>query len=555
MTPAARERTLMALFGVLPALWVVQARGAAIGPFSVDLAGHLWNGWAFGQAGWFHTRMTGWPDGVDLLPAVGGWLDLFGVAALRHLVPLELAYDLVIGVYLVVAGLGAWVLARALGATRPAAVVAGLMLQLDGFVLTHLHGGRPEQVGLGFLSLLLGLALMTWRGTGRAAPVLAGLACALLALVSWELFLLGGLCLAFALPFLRWDSRPPGLGRRLLLAGGVALATAGPWVVFFLLHAARVRAFDEAEFSRQLAGAASAPLLGMLEPGRTHPPIGALTCLLLLPWTLRRRALIVGLGLGLAAALLFAAGPHPGLRVPGDLGFSGPFGALHGLPVLGWFHWPDRLLATWSLAAAAAAALALDLAARRRRWLAVVLAPLLLAGAIGEALLGQRWPGPTWRLEHPHDLTRLAELPEPGAVLDLPIQPDPARHLPYQIDQLTHGRPILLGHVLAHLQDRSFSERLERDPVLSWFHELMGDKAPSRERFSPEDFSALVEAGYAFVTLHKRGWPQARWARSEALLRKSLGEPVIQQGPDWICWRLPRADNKGGHPWPSKSSP
>ena len=143
MNRARWERSAAVLLGVLPALWVARAHGDALGPFSVDLAGHLWNGWAFGRAGYFHNRMTGWPDGVDLLPAVGGWLDVFAVAALRQIMPLASAYNLVIGLYVVVAGLGAWVLARALGASRPAALLAGLLLQLDGFVLTHLHGGRP----------------------------------------------------------------------------------------------------------------------------------------------------------------------------------------------------------------------------------------------------------------------------------------------------------------------------------------------------------------------------------------------------------------------------
>jgi hypothetical protein len=549
----AWERALPALLLVLPALWLARAGGDALGPFSVDLAGHLWNGWAFGQAGFFHTRMAGWPEGVDLLPSVGGWLDVLGVAALRRILPLGVAYNLVIGLYVVVVGLGAWVLARALGASRPAALVAGLCLQLDAFVLTHLRGGRPEQVGLGFLALLLGLALLSWRGQGRWAPPLAGLAMAALALVSWELLLLGGLCLACALPFLAWDARPPGLGRRLALAAGVMLATAGPWVAVFLIHTAGVRAFDESGFSRQLAVSASAPLLGILEPGRPHPPYLALACLALLPWSLRRRPLVLGLLAGLAAALLFALGPQPCLRHPGDLAAVGPFALLHRLPVLGWFHWPDRLLATWSLAAAVAGGLAVDLAARRHRALAIGLGAALVLGAGFEAWRFDRWPGPTWRIPHDAVIGRLATLPEPGAVLDLPIQPDPAHHLTYQVEQLSHGRPILLGHVLPHLQSTALGDRVERDPVLSWFHELMRDAAPARERFAPEEFAGLQQAGYAFVVLHQRGWHRPRWVRSEALLRSSLGDPVIQQGSEWICWRLPGAVEEGRHRWPRKN--
>lgn len=539
-------RWLPALLVALPVGWVVAARGAAFGRFTVDLAGHLWSGWAVGRDGILHTRTIGWPEGVDLLPALGGWLDLILVGLLRQVLPLELAYNGVVGLYLVIAGLGGWLLARTLGASRPAALVAGVLLQLDGFVLLHLTGGRVEQVGLGLVACLVALVLRTWTGHGRHAPVLAAGVAALLAFASWELTLLAGLVVVFTLPFLVRLERAPGLLRRLGVLAATTLVLAGPWVGLFVARTAGVRAFDEAAFSLVLSGKASVGLLGWFLPGTARPCWLALLALLALPWTARRghRLLWLGWGVGLALCLLLALGPAPGLLAPGDPthGAWGPFAWFHGLPVLGWFHWPDRLLATWSLAAVVAVALAVDALGRRWRWAAVVVAALVVADAWVEARQAGRLPTGHYRVPEHSGAEQLALLPQAGAVLDLPPRPQPVQHLQYQLLQIRHGRPLRFHHHLQHLRGESGANSLAGDPVLAWFEGLMHGQQEARDPFSTRELEGLRTAGFAFVTLHRQGWPEHRWQRARALLLESLGEPVIQQGSAWICWRLPGMD-------------
>ena len=534
---------LVLLLLALPLLWVVMARGAAFGHFSVDLAGHLWTGWAVGRDGLLHTGMIGWPEGYDLLPALGGWLDLWLVALVRTVLPLELAYDLVVAGYLVVAGLGGWLLARNLGVSSPAALVAGLLLQLDGFVLQHLGGGRPELVALGLMALFLGLAHRAWRGRCPNAPWQAGLAGALLLLASWELSLLAGMVLLVLLPFMFWASRPPGLGKRLrdmALVGGLI---AVPWAGLFLARAGQVRGLDEGEFWLRTASHASVGLLGWFGPGSARPGWLVLITLLALPLTLRarHRRLWLGVLLGLAVSLVLALGPNPGLWGPGP-GQSagwGPFALLQGLPLLGWFHWPDRLLAVWSLAAVVAAALLVDALGRRRRWLGVVAACLLVADAGLEAGWAGRWPTGRYRIpEHP-GAQQLGALPGSGAVLDLPPQPNPVNHLHYQLAQIHHGRPIRHHHHLTHLVGPGGSDGVDQQPLLTWFQALMHGQALEREPFTEAELGGLRQAGFDYLVLHQPGWPPQRWARARDLLLESLGEPVIQQGQSWICWRLP----------------
>jgi hypothetical protein len=541
--PEGGPSHLALLLLALPALWVLLARGAAFGSFSVDLAGHLWTSWAVGRDGLLRTGVIGWPEGYDMLPALGGWLDVALVALLRCVLPLELSYDLVVAGYVVVAGLGGWLLARNLGASSGAALVAGLLLQLDGFVLQHLTGGRPELVALGFMALFLGLAHRAWRGRCPNAPWLAGLAGALLLLASWELSLLAGLVLVVLLPFQLWSSRPPGLGERLrgmvLVGGLIAL----PWVGLFLARASRVRGLDEGAFWLQTASHASVGLLGWFGPGTARPGWLLLLALLALPLTLRQRHRMLGFGvlLGLALSLALALGPHPALWSPGpgQAASWGPFALLQGLPVLGWFHWPDRLLAVWSLAAVIAAALAVDALGRRRRWLGVLVACLLLADAGIEAGLAGRWPRGRYRIPAHAGAEQLAALAGAGAVLDLPPQPNPVNHLHYQLIQIRHGRPIRHHHHLRHLLEPGVDDGVDQQAVLSWFHALMQGGAPERGPFEVAELAQLRSAGFGFVVLHQPGWPPQRWARARDLLLESLGEPVIQQGQTWICWRLP----------------
>ena len=126
----------------LPLLALSQAQHGAFGRFSVDLAGHLWTGWSAARGPLTRSPWIGFPDGVDLMPIVGGWLDVWLVGLLSPALGLVTAYNLTCALYGVVVGLGGQLLARSIGASALSAGVAGLLLQLDPFILHHLMGGR-----------------------------------------------------------------------------------------------------------------------------------------------------------------------------------------------------------------------------------------------------------------------------------------------------------------------------------------------------------------------------------------------------------------------------
>ncbi|MBK7760958.1 MAG: hypothetical protein IPI35_32015 [Deltaproteobacteria bacterium] len=527
----------------LPLLALSQAQHGAFGRFSVDLAGHLWTGWSAARGPLTRSPWIGFPDGVDLMPIVGGWLDVWLVGLLSPALGLVTAYNVTCALYGVVAGLGGQLLARSIGASALGAGVAGLLLQLDPFILHHLMGGRPEQVGLGFVALALGAALLVWRGALR--PLWAGLAGALMLFVSWELSLLCALCLAFLSPFLPRDAPPGAWGRW----GRAALACtifAGPWVFLFLSRASGVRAMDEGDFALETAWRASVGLLGWLSWGSVRPGALVMLSLLFLPWTLRAedRRLGVGALLGLLGAWVLALGPSPGLWAPGprmEVVWA-PFVWLQSFPVLGWFHWPDRLLCVFSLAGVCAVSRIIDCVEYIKHksfyMIQIIVAIVFLTASASENQRSGRWPVAEYEPLARAPSQALGALPEEGAVLDLPIQPAAVQHLNYQIEQLGHERPILFHMALSHLQDPSLAARVAEDPLLSWFRALMEPGERPARQFTEADLAGLRSQGFRFVVLHKRGWPPPRWKVARESLTMSLGEPFLRDGTDWLCWRL-----------------
>ena len=543
MSAALRRRLELAALLLVPILMLARGGRASLGRATVDKSGHLWMGWHASREAPFYTELLAFPEGLDLMPVLGGWLDVILVGFFSRFIALEPAYNLVLALYFLVAGVAAWALARALDAPR-GALVAGLLLQLDGFAWIHMDGGRPEQVGLGFVALAA-VALLELRRLPGDAPwwkaALLGVMGGSVLWVSWELALLTVLCTGLILPFVlrRGHLRAAGIG------AAAALAVHGPWVLFFLLRTSAVREIDEGHFSLEVARRASVGLLSWLGPG-ARPTWAAMLCLLAVPFATKERRLWLPVLAGLAALFVFALGPDPGLwssnmppgqPMPPTFGVQGPFLWLQDLPVLGWFHWPDRLLAAWSVAAAAAAGVVVQRLPGRWAW-GVGLGLVLLAA--GEQ--SRQLPVTSLSAQPKPELLALDELAS-GAVLDFPIQPAPEHHLHYQMMQLTHGRPILFNMVLDHLSDGAVKAMVQRDPVLSWFASLMERRPPSQPEWGRAELEHLRAQGFGVVALHQRGWPKQKWLAGREALQDVLGPAQVRGERAYLAWELPQAQD------------
>jgi len=67
----------LALFTAMPATWWWHAGDRVFGPRSMDQTGHHWTIWSASRGPVTRTDLVAWPEGADLLPILGGWLDIF----------------------------------------------------------------------------------------------------------------------------------------------------------------------------------------------------------------------------------------------------------------------------------------------------------------------------------------------------------------------------------------------------------------------------------------------------------------------------------------------
>jgi len=509
----------------------------------MDLVGHLSTMLHCSMGQPFETTMVAWPRGADLLTIVGGWLDIFLACPLVEPIGLRWAYNLVFGAYVILAGVGGFVLARTLGASRWAAVVAGLLLQLDGFLLRNLCDGRLEQGAIGFMALAIAGAIHCWRRPSWPAAIGAGLAGAATVWASWELALFLALAMLLLSPWLIRGERAPGAWQRWLLAAAVTAVLAGPWAWFFLERASEARDLHEGLQTVADARIASVGLLAAVA-GRTtaNPATLPLLALLALPWTVRSkdRGLWIGLGVLLLVCLLLALGPDPGLVRAGDLPALegwGPYAWLQGLPVLGWFHTPNRFLCLFSLAAPVAVALLLDRLAPRLGMLGGVVALLVVISADIESRWGGYQPHGGYHIPDHDGLQQLALAPGDGAVLDLPVREHRLHVLPYQAMQLTHRKPIPYHMTSPLLTQQGIGEREQRNGFLRWFRaQVAGVQV---EPFEPSELGLLGSYGYGWVVLNATILPPKAQARTTSAMIEALGPPDLQDGDRWLCWALP----------------
>ncbi len=543
--PAHKRFLPLVALGALPLLWFSQAGGRVLGARTMDLVGHLSNILFATKGQLTRTTMVAHPLGADLMAINGGWADILLAWPLAELFGLSTAYNAVFALYVLLAGVGAWVLARCLGASPWAAAVAGLLLQLDGFMLRNLTDGRVEQGALGMVALALAGALRCWRAPGWLPVLATGLAGAAVVYMSWELALFLGLAVLLLAPALLWRERCWAAASRWGAALAIAAALAGPWALVFLQRASQTRDLYEGLQTLEDARLASVGLLAWFaELGASHPAYLGLAALLLLPWSCRRRdrPLWLAAGLGLVLTLALALGPDPGLHRPGDLLSGkdawGPYAWVQSLPIVGWFHTPDRLLCAWSLACPVAAALLLDWLASKRRgpWIATALGGLMVATAVLEARAGARWPRGDFAIPHSPALRQLAAIPGEGALLDLPPHRHRLRVLPYQALQLAHQRPIPYHMASPLLTTDVIGPMLSSEPFFAWFARA---GSGTQGRLDPDALAGLRRHGLRFVALHVNLVPPKQRGSIRRAMERALGEPILRDGQHWSCWELP----------------
>ncbi len=565
MPPSARAPRLAVLVALVGAVALMTwpapqalVSGELLGHATGDLADHVQGAWAFVEdlrsgRDPLRTHLSHYPTPLPLwfVDPLGA---LLGAAGWR--IDAARSWDLVLLAQVFLATAVAYGAGRDLTGARSAGLLTAAIAGPSPYLLSLLHSGLSEMVGL---APLIGAIWASLRATGRdprgrpAPRWMAPLAGLLIGLCAWQAFYYA----AFAGLFLLCCVPGRGLLARLrpvAIAGAGALVVAAPALALLW---GTLRGAGGAVGEHNAPGWASGgpppatDLLTFLRPGAYYFPdtpalgnpgilhvnyLGWVALLLALLALLRpRSAGPRAAPLALPAALYGLLMLGPGLVLGGrHLGLPLPLALLYlGPSPFALVHHPYRMVAVGMVLLGLLAGLAsLRLSPALR---------LLLAGAVlaETALLS---PAP-WPLQ-------TTPLPGPAAWQERPrggsgLAPDAtAQNRRYQLAQLRHGRAVPYG-VNVFLPDALAEDAL----VNGLLRDLDDPRARARNRDVPARRdpvpaarpgpSQLAEWGFGALILHRDALSPAEWARADQRLRAAWGPPT-RTGSWGAAWTLRR---------------
>lgn len=538
-----RPHLLAACFFMLLAAGIctpvlLEPSALALGHPEADTWNHVW-GYAHVAQAWTggsltHTNAMGgggslWfidtPMATLLVPVT--WV--FGPIA---------SYNLSIFINLSLAGYASWGLARHLSGSSSAALFTGVVCALSPYLLSQVHSGISESIGVGCFALST-WAWVLWREQGSwQKAALAGLALGAAVLSSWYT----GLFALLLLPAAVW-----GMGRSHLRTLPIALvlflALTLPTLIAFqsTLSAADALVLrDPARVWGALVGHNSVDILAWIWPSAA-PDLEArfdealrtgvyLGWALLLPAALAahqgfaKRWIAAGLCVGILALgpfLCIAGGPA---LLPNGQPIPLPFLALIELvpglaPISHAFRFTAPLLLCLGIAAAFAVRTRPALLWLLPLWVLETSAARTLPTAIAPAQVPMIY----------------ATLPNDNlSVMDLPMSRQVLARSDLALFQLSHGHPIVYGlndPTPVALRDKALVRHvlaLERSPVASL--------APGVSAWSlVAGCRALAEQDVGYIVLHLQHTPAHLKAPMTQLLDTACGPHEVKDQA--LLWR------------------
>lgn len=517
--------------------------------------GYWWVGEAISQGQWpAWTPLLSYPDGGTLyfIDTVQALLS----APIQWLVGPAMAFNMIIMFGFALSAWGAWLLAYRLTGDAVCSGIAMVIYGASPHLLGQAYNGISETVCAGWLpialwSLLHFLDRPTWR---RALGL--GAAMAITMLTSWYYGLFAVIATAV---IVGWRAaRQPWVQpwvRSILRLGGAALTgllLVAPALILFRtsLDAPDALVTRDPEFVQaSLLYHNITDLVAFFRPSKVASPDllalygEQLVIVIYLGWvglmllgyalvaTRRHREFGPWIWLGVFF-FIFSLGPYlnmnggmveiDGRRVP--LPFLPLFDAL---PLFSRISHPFRFVVGVSLAVSLLAAHGLRHMTRHVGFRARSGLVLLLSGlALLEFRLGSpaTLPVPTSDAVIPKAYSEMAQDPEPGAVLDLPLTVPNLERAVYVWYQTAHGRPVPWG-----LND-PMPEQLLKNRLTATLIRFEAHRSLSMSPGLPEldlvvGSMALADQGYRYIVLHERLYPEFKQIQVEALLTGLFGAP------------------------------
>lgn len=477
-----------------------------------------------------HNDAYYWPVG-DAPWLAGNGSEGFPYAPLHWLLGWPLASTVWLVGVLTLNGVAGFALARAAGASPPAALTAAPATTLLLFTVHELGAGRFTQVSVCWLVFFLAAWLRFLDSPTRPRALAAAALLAVTCFFYWYYGLFGvmagGLLLAFR--------RAPV--RRLAEFSVAFLVLVAPLLWVFLRYWSSIPGTGEDVFPHpEAVGDSTWPAVPFLVTGGRHAGLALpfTTCALAVVGLVRKEDRWKGLALG-AVAVWFAA------LLAGPLIPNGPYEWVYGLAgPLRRFWWPYRHVVGLNVALIALAARGAEPLVRRFTWLGPVLAlsiPLQLQAQ------GAPWHAQFTRVTLPDPFYEKVRA-LPGEVLvEPPLAPQTASAQTPLMYQLIHRKKLLAGHALwvdrvrpdawdAFVAENSFlaeMQRLER-----------GELAEGVFRFEAADLETLRDMGIGTFVLNREYFVISLKDLAEAyekVFKGLFGKPAVT-GKRALAWSI-----------------
>lgn len=464
----------------------------------------------------YFTHLLFYPDGVTLLYHNFAWVNIALWLPLQALFGEGVAYSLLFMFILAFNGFTTFLLAREVTGARVPAFFAGIVVAFWPYTLSH--PDHPNLIFVAWIPLALLYLRRTLNSGRRRDALLAGVFIALVGITRWQMLVMGGFLLGFYLLYrLLLDRQARSFQRiRLLLFTGFVAGLLMLPLLAPVLAGQLTRNNPEELFLNQEDD--QTDLLAYFIPSRYHPIWGEAVSTVydrlqvnkafypFLGYTVLLLALF-GLYTGwpdsrlwfLAALLYVLLALGPRLLVGGRNLFPLPYALIDDFFFIKIIRRAHRLNVFLSiplaiLVAYGAHALLRSRITRPHRYFVTTLLLLLLVAEFAVKY-------PTYSLETPTWFSQLAQEPGEFGLLTIPMN---LRDLPDKANmyyQLTHGKPLVEGHVSRPPED-AFAF-IESVPLLAHLREE-GEEPPADVPDVSRQLRLLDQANVRYIILNKR---------------------------------------------------
>jgi hypothetical protein len=533
--------------------WPVIGRlGTAFPASDGDAWVHLWTfNWVkealqSGQNPFF-TDLLFYPNGVSLAYHNIAWLHIAAWLPLQALVGPEAAYSLVFLAAFVLNGFAAYLLAREIAGSAPAAFIGGLIVAFWPYTLSH-HN-HPNLILIAWIPLAILYLKRFFDRRQLPDALLAAIFIALIGLTRWQLLVIGGFLIGFYVLYRLLAEKQARTMRALAVLAGVGLLS-------ILIMAPLLAPVVSAQLTRENPEAlfvdeevAQTDLLAYLVPSRYHPLWGDAAFQLTENFSVNRVFVpFIGFSVLLLAIygsivnwrrarfwiaivslyMLLALGPD--LHINGRvIGLPMPYGLIEDLFFIKIVRHPDRFNVVLSIPMAILATMGVASLLQRersRRW-SLGVAALVMALVLLEYIVSY----PTFPASIPDWYMKLADEPGRFGLLGIPMAPRASPDKAYMYYQTRHGKPLVEGHV-SRPPDDAF-DFIEQVPLLRGLRPV-GITTPDPELSNvSQQMRQLAAANIRYLILHKD------FLSGEALdaWKRWLVQDPVHQDQDLIVYR------------------